>query len=126
MSEGVFQVCPQLRVAVLEGGFAWLPPWAWRMDKEWKGLRREVPWLDRRPMEIIREHLRFSVAPADLGGSREQVAKLLEWFGSEDMLMFATDYPHGYDDDIIDLLAAAPSTMRPRIMAETARDWYRL
>ena len=125
VSEGVFQVCPELRVSVLEGGFTWLPVWGWRMDKEWKGLRREVPWLDRRPLEIIREHMRFSVAPADLG-TREQTATVLEWLGSDDMLMFATDYPHGYDDDIAELLAAAPPSMRPRLMAGTARDWYRL
>jgi predicted TIM-barrel fold metal-dependent hydrolase len=125
VSEGVFQVCPDLRVSVLEGGFAWLPVWGWRMNKEWKGLRREVPWLDRLPLDVIRDHMRFSVAPTD-AGPPEQLATVLRWLGSEDLLMFATDYPHGYDDDVRDLLAAAPPTMRPKIMSETARAWYRL
>lgn len=125
VTEGVFQVCPDLRVSVLEGGFTWLPVWAWRFDKEWKGLHREAPWIDRRPLEIIREHMRFSIAPTDLG-SPEQTPKLIEWLGSDDILMFATDYPHQHETDIEGLLAGMPESMRSNVMSETARAWYGL
>jgi predicted TIM-barrel fold metal-dependent hydrolase len=125
VSEGVFQAAPDLRVSVLEGGFLWLPLWGWRMNKEWKGLRREVPWLSRAPLDLIREHFRFSVAPFD-GGPPEMLARALEWLGSDDVLMFATDYPHGYDEDFADLFAAMPASMRSRTMSENARAWYRL
>jgi hypothetical protein len=40
--------------------------------------------------------------------------------------MFATDYPHGYDEDFGDLFAAMPASMRSRTMSENARAWYRL
>lgn len=125
VSEGVFQAVPNLRVSVLEGGFLWLAPWAWRMNKEWKALRREVPWVDQAPLDIIREHMRFSTAPTD-GGARDLLAKAVGWLGSEDILMFATDYPHTHDDDISALLDVIPTTMRSKLMADTARDWYRL
>jgi predicted TIM-barrel fold metal-dependent hydrolase len=125
VSEGAFQLFPDLRVAMLEGGFAWVAAWGWRMNKEWKGLRREVPWLDRPPLDIVRDHFRFSVAPA-YHGPPEHLRSALEWLESEDLLMFATDYPHAYDDDIGALLDAAPEGMRPKLMAETARAWYRL
>jgi predicted TIM-barrel fold metal-dependent hydrolase len=123
--EGVFQIYPELRVSVLEGGFTWLPGWGWRMNKEWKGSRREVPWIDRPPFDILRDHMRFSIAPIDAGPS-EHMAKIIEWLGSEDILMFATDYPHHYDDDIAGFLALLPEPMRRNVMAETARSWYRL
>lgn len=125
VSEGVFQAYPELRVAVLEGGFTWLPIWGWRFDKEWKGLHREVPWLRRRPLEIMREHMRFSIAPADLGPA-EHIPTVIEWLGSEDILMFATDYPHQHNTEITSLLAGMPESMRPMVMAETARAWYGL
>jgi predicted TIM-barrel fold metal-dependent hydrolase len=123
--EGVFKQVPDLRVSVLEGGFTWLPTWGWRFDKEWKGLHREVPWLDTRPFEVIKEHFRFSIAPADMGPP-EYMEKVIEWLGAEDILMFATDYPHRHDTDVPALLDAMPESMRPLVMSETARAWYKL
>ncbi|GAA1994809.1 amidohydrolase [Nakamurella flavida] len=123
--EGVFQKFPTLRFAVMEGGFTWVPTWGWSMNKKWKGLRRDFPWLDRLPLDIVRDHIRFSVAPSDLG-SVAQTRTILDWLGSEDILMFATDYPHRHDDDLELLLEAMPETMRPKLMAESARQWYRL
>lgn len=125
IAEGVFQAFPALRMSVLEIGFLWLPTWGWRMDKEWRGMHREFPWVDRPPMAIIRDHVRFSSAPLDAGPPAE-VARTIGWLGSEDLVMFATDYPHMHDDDLGLLLDAAPDAMRPKLMAESAREWYRL
>lgn len=125
IAEGVFTTFPTLRVAVMESGFTWVPFWGWRMNQKWKGMRREIPWVTRPPFDILREHFRFSTTPVD-AGPPEQMKKLIGWLHSEDMLMFATDYPHMHDDDIPALLDALPETMRPAVMADTARDWYRL
>ena len=125
VSEGVFRLYPDLRVSVLEGGFTWVPVWGWRFNKEWKALHREAPWMDRAPFDVIRERMRFSVAPADQGPP-EAMERVLEWLGTEDILMFATDYPHGHNTDIGALLDVMPESMRPKVMSETAREWYRL
>lgn len=125
VSEGVFTTVPDLRVSVLEGGFLWLPVWGWRMNKEWKGLRREVPWLDRPPLDTIRDHFRFSTAPTD-AGPPELTRQVISWLGSDDLLMFATDYPHRHDDDIVGLLDVLSPDAARKLMADTARDWYRL
>ncbi|MGH2344434.1 MAG: amidohydrolase family protein, partial [Chloroflexota bacterium] len=63
--EGVFDRFPTLRVALIEGGVSWLPSLMWRLDKEWKGLRREVPWVKQPPSACIREHMRLTIQPFD-------------------------------------------------------------
>jgi uncharacterized protein len=40
--------------------------------------------------------------------------------------MFATDYPHGHNEGLSQLLAAGPPGMRLMIMRQSAIDWYRL
>jgi len=125
VSEGAFQAFPTLRVSILECGFAWLPGWGWRLNKEWKGLRREVPWLNRPPFDVIREHVRLSAAPLD-AGPVDELRRIIRWLGSHELILFATDYPHDHDDRLSTLLEAAPEPMRAELMAESARRWYRL
>lgn len=126
IAEGVFQAFPSLRVSVLEGGFTWLPAWLWRMDKDWKGLRREIPWVTTLPSTLVREHMRFSVAPLDID-SVVELAQIVEWLESDDLLLFATDYPHNHGDDASLLLEAIPEPRRRAgLMAANARAWYRL
>ena len=56
---------PRLRVVLIEAGFTWLPHFLWRANKTWRGVRAEVPWVDRAPAEIIREHVRLTLQPID-------------------------------------------------------------
>jgi predicted TIM-barrel fold metal-dependent hydrolase len=125
VAEGTFQKFPTLRMSMLEIGFTWVPMWMWDIDRNWKGMRREVPWLTRPPFEDVREHMRFSVSPLDCD-SAEELAPIVEWMGSDEMLLYATDYPHAHDDDIAVLLGALSEQARPRVMSENAREWYRL
>jgi predicted TIM-barrel fold metal-dependent hydrolase len=123
--EGTFQKFPNLRVSMLEGGFTWAPTWMWSINKKWKGLRTEIPWVKRLPTGIIRDHIRFSTAPIDLGPP-EHMRQLLEWFNTDDILMYSSDYPHLHQDDIDVLLRVMPEEMRTNVMSETARRWYEL
>src|SRR3546814_6487039 len=63
--EGVFAKHPDLKVVMIESGFTWLPAHLWRLGKYWKGLRMEIPWVDRPPVEIVRDHVRFTLQPVD-------------------------------------------------------------
>jgi predicted TIM-barrel fold metal-dependent hydrolase len=125
IGEGLFEKFPSLRVSFLESGFTWLGPTLWRMDKEWKGLRRDVPWIKRLPSETIQEHIRFTTQPID-AGPIEDLAKALNWFDAERVLMFASDYPHDYGDDVSTLLRVMPKTSHEWVMAANAKTHYRL
>src|SRR5262249_25954883 len=53
--EGVFARYPDLKIVLIESGFAWLPALGWRLDRIWKRLKDEVPHVDRAPSELIRK-----------------------------------------------------------------------
>ena len=94
VSEGVFDQFPTLRVVLIESGCTWLPSLMWRFDKEWKGLRREVPWVRRPPSDYIREHVRLTLQPFDAPLGPDHLLRFIDRLGSEEMLLFSTDYPH--------------------------------
>ncbi len=125
--EGVFDRYPTLRVAAIEGGFTWLPSLMWRLDKEWKGLRREVPWNRQLPSEYIRQHVRLTTQPLDAPPDRATFLEILDMMGGDDLLMFSTDYPHWHFDSPDEaLLGFLPDDRRRKILSENARAFYRL
>lgn len=99
VAEGVFQKFPGLRVVMSEAGFAWLPNWFWRAGKTWRGVRPEVPWIDRAPAEIVTDHVRFTLQPVDAPARDPAVLRrTLQHIGSDRLLLFSTDYPHWHFD----------------------------
>src|SRR5437879_13343202 len=95
--EGVFDQFPTLRVTLLEAGFTWLPAHMWRFDKEWRNLRRLVPWVKRTPSEYIREHVRLTVQPLDAPPDPKALLQIVNQLGSEDTLFSAREYRHQHE-----------------------------
>jgi len=99
LAEGVFHKFPRLKLVLIESGVTWLPTLLWRTSKTWRGVRPEVPWIDRPPADIVRDHVRLTLQPVD--APRNDPAALLrtlEHIGSDRMLLFSTDYPHWHFD----------------------------
>lgn len=124
MSEGVFNKFPKLKVVLLNAGIGWVPSFLWRGTKEWRALRREVPWVDRSPAELFREHVRISCQPLDAPESAEDVAALLEMIGSDEVLMFSTDWPHWRFEGTDALPATLPARLRDRVLRQNALETY--
>jgi predicted TIM-barrel fold metal-dependent hydrolase len=125
--EGVFVQFPRLRVTLLEGGFAWMPHVQWRLDKNWKGLREEVPWLERPPSEYIREHVMLTTQPIYEPARRGDLLRAIELAQVDGMLMFSTDYPHwDYDDPVAALRGFDDALLRSIMIDNPYRHYPRL
>jgi uncharacterized protein len=92
--EGVFTKYPDLSVVMMESGFSWLPNFMWRFNKTWRAMRAEIPWVDRPPADIIRDHVRFTLQPTDEPPVAAHLDRILNQIGTDEALLFSTDYPH--------------------------------
>ena len=127
ISEGVFDLFPTVRVALLESGFTWVPTFMWRFDREWKNLRRTVPWVKRPPSAYMREHVSLTIQPLDAPPDGRHLIQTIEHMGADRMLLYASDYPHLHlADPDRELLPDVPESLARRIRSENARAFYRL
>jgi uncharacterized protein len=130
VAQGVFAKFPRLKVVLLESGVTWLPGFLWRFSKFWRGLRAEVPWVDRAPAEIVRDHVRLTLQPLDGPPDTHDLERVLEHIGSDEVLLYASDFPHWHfegDDTIPEGVPAAlldlitvrnPLATYPRLAAD--------
>jgi len=127
VSEGVFDQFPSLRIVMLESGFTWLPAHMWRFDKEWRNLRRLVPWVKQAPSAYIREHVRVTIQPLDAPPDPKHLLQVVDQLGSEDMLLYASDYPHVHaQDPETTLLQHLPKSLADKIRHKNASAFYNL
>ena len=119
VTEGVFQHLPDLKVVLIESGVTWLPSYLWRLAKFWRGVRSEVPWLRESPAEIARRHIRLTTAPFDAPEDAATVARLMDQLGSEEMLLFASDWPHWQWDGAAPPL---PAGITPALATKLTQD----
>ena len=122
--EGVFDAFPGLKVVLIEGGFAWGPTLAWRLDAHWQKMRSEVPTLKMRPSEYFKTNLWFSTQPMEEPENPQHLLQLFEWIGW-DRVMFSTDYPHwDQDDPRFAFKVPLPEEWKRKIYHDNAMECY--
>jgi uncharacterized protein len=122
--EGVFVKYPGLKVVLIESGVTWLPPYLWRLAKFWRGVRNEVPWVDRSPEEFVREHVRLTAQPFDGPLGPAHIGRIMDQLGSDQMLLFATDFPHWQFDGDAMLPAGLAPDLRRKILIDNPLATY--
>lgn len=125
VAHGVFDRFEGLRVAMLESSWTWVPSLMWRFDHNYRSLRREVPWVKRMPSSYIRERVRFSTQPMEYPEDPKDLYRMFEMIGSDEFLMFSTDYPHwDFDSPWHVFPPSFPRELRKKILSDNARSFY--
>lgn len=94
MHTGVPARYPELRVVFTEAGIAWVPYMMWRMDKYYNEYRRQVPFLEKRPSEYIRERMWFATQPIEEPDDPKDLVATIDQIGGPERILFASDWPH--------------------------------
>lgn len=127
--QGVFEKYPSLRVFISGVGVAWVPGLFFRLDVNWRGLRREVPWVRRLPSEYFREHFRIGSWPFDRApevDGADRVIRALEAFGGmDDLICYASGFPSWDCDSVDDVASRVPVEWRQKVFTDNALEWFR-
>lgn len=122
---GTFEKFPKLKFMFAEYGFLWLLPLLWRMDRTWRGIRHEVPWVRKSPIDYVHDHCVFTTQPIEEPRNPRDLETLISMLGY-DMLCFSSDYPH-WDNDMPGMtLHQLPDSERARIFSGNAETVLRL
>jgi predicted TIM-barrel fold metal-dependent hydrolase len=124
IAHGVFERWPNARLVLIECGIAWVPALLWRLDEDYRALRKETPWLRRLPSEYAHDHVRLTTQPLEQPRERTALWPSLADIGAQDMLLYASDYPHWDFDD--PRLLRLPETWRESVFDANARRLYGL
>jgi predicted TIM-barrel fold metal-dependent hydrolase len=116
--EGAIAKFPGLKVVLIESGVTWLPAFLWRFSKFWRGIRMEVPWVDRPPDEIVRDHFRLTIQPLDAPAATEDVERAIDHLRSDDMLLYSSDFPHWQFDGDAVMPLGIPAGLHHKILVD--------
>jgi predicted TIM-barrel fold metal-dependent hydrolase len=122
MTTGVPVRFPKLKIVFTECGFAWLPFMLWRLDRQYRWSRHEVPFYTSKPSEYARRQIYTTTHSCGELGDPQILVDLMARTGWQDNLLFATDWPH-YDADgiesVLDLVVS--EDWKRKILSENAR-----
>jgi predicted TIM-barrel fold metal-dependent hydrolase len=123
---GIFERFPRLRVGFLEAGCGWVPFWMEHMDEEWEKRRDEAPECKERPSVYITSgRCYFGCEP------EEKTLPFAAEHVGEDVLLYASDYPH-WDSDWPNTVRTLRErtdlspTLKRKVLGENALRFYGL
>ena len=123
---GVLEKYPRLRVAFLEAGGGWIGYWLARLDEFAEKIGHMLPPLTLNPSDYFRRQCFVSCEPDDVA------LKTVTALGLEDILMWASDYPHfdctfpGVVEELQEACVELPEDVQDKIMGENAARCYGL
>jgi len=124
--EGVFDRFPELNIAMIELGWSWAVPFAWRMDHAFDVMHNESQ-LQRRPSEYFRDHFWFSTQPMEEPNNPKHFQDqldVLEFAGMGDKIMYSSDYPHWDFDEPFGIPQSVKGEQLKNMLSGNAQKLY--
>ncbi|MEP7355868.1 MAG: amidohydrolase family protein [Anaerolineales bacterium] len=124
--EGVPVRFPNLKFCVVEAGLTWIPFIMYRLDTAYRQYRTELPSLEAKPSDYIREWY-WGTHELEALPQRGDLRKLVELYEGENTTMWASDWPHLERDLLAGFMRYDLSdTLRRKILGENAMRFFNL
>jgi predicted TIM-barrel fold metal-dependent hydrolase len=122
---GIMDRYPTLRVGTLECGFGWLPFWGKRMDEQYAYVG-STQQLKMKPSEYFKSGRYFCSVERHEG---DDMFDMVRQFVGDDVLMYASDYPHSecqFPETVENFLAwQMKPEQRAKLMAGNADRFFK-
>jgi len=66
---------------------------AWKFNKTWRVCGPKSVG-DEAAFDVIRDHVKLTLQPADAPADPQALRDVIEQIGSDEMLLFSSDFPH--------------------------------
>ena len=124
--EGVFEKFTELTWVFVEVDSWWIPGLLHHFDADWKSVRDSTPWVKRLPSDYFRDHIRVGTQPMEQRSRRDELHSFFEQARADDVLVYASDFPHWDWDSPDTVKADLPESMAANIFGENARAAFKL
>jgi uncharacterized protein len=125
IGSGVMDRHPTLRIGTLEAGHGWLPFWIKRLDEHAETIKAALPALRHRPSDYVTSGRYFQSIEIPEGA---QLTNAVADIIGDDVLMYASDYPHGEShfpqSTRLVLGWDMPESRRQKLLWDNARKLY--
>lgn len=121
--QGVPERFPDMDIAFMESGVAYVPALMYRLDAEYMKRQDEAPFLEKRPSEYMKNYY-YGTQPLEEPRDMEHLKQLMEMMGGPDNLIYASDYPH-WDFDPPTSITNIPflsEEQKQMVLADNARE----
>lgn len=125
MVEGVFDELPGLKIIFGDGGYDFAATMMWRMDKDYRPMRPDMPWMSRLPSEYLLDNVRF-VSRLMEGPTDETLAP--QWAvmsDAERVLLYGSSYPAWDFLPVSGFFPGMGDDFRRRVLHDNAASVYR-
>lgn len=124
--QGVPVRFPKAKFAVVEAGLTWIPFIMHRLDTAYRQYRTELPTLEARPSDYIREWY-WGTHELEALPHRGDLKKLIDLYDGENTTMWASDWPHLERDLLGGIMRySMDDGLRRKILGENAIRFFGL
>lgn len=121
---GIFDRLPNLRITMGDGGLDLSRPMFWRIDRDWRQSRVEIPWVERAPIEYLPDHVRFVTQPEDgLSDGIHLEPDQLRITDAEHLLVYGSHYPYWDYQTPASATSGWDEALRDRVLSSNALEW---
>jgi len=126
ISQGVMNRYPSLRFLLLGGSVAWVTPFLWRFDTDYKAFRHDALWLKVMPSELFREYFFVGTDPFVFDVAGDHLARYLETdHALHELICYASGYPDREYATPVAVERLLPAGWSARVFGENPRRFLR-